>query len=85
MYINTSHSTRSVGHYIVSYVSLFARPRPQLPVTMCSMRAGPSAPMPTSVASAPLCPVPSAQSVCSGDLPAGPATNRKRQFSGLYL
>jgi len=76
--LSTSHSACPVWHYVGSPVPLCVRPRPPFPVHVCSMPAGPSAPTPTSIASPPACSVPSAQSVFSGALPAGPATNVKR-------
>jgi len=89
---NYSHPARPVAHYIGIPVPLFARPRPSLPVPVCSRptRTGLSPPTPVSVASAHCVPAPacvcamsSAPSACRG-APAGSAINEKCQFSGLY-
>jgi len=51
-YFSTNHSVRLVGHYVGSRFPLFARRRLPLHEPVYSMRAGPSAPTPATIASA---------------------------------
>jgi len=69
LYRYTNYSARAVGHYVGSPVPLFARPKPPLPVPVCSMRAGVMHwPVSTSACLYFICALPTFACVCAYSL-----------------